>query len=289
MTPEQEMGGHVIPEAIRDLLARRTRFQEWLEKLDDLRENYRPEVAERVREDYRGRLDEVEKEIRSHRSELESALADRRGALDDLVRRHGERAARLEEAEIRFRVGEHDEETWNHLRAESEAELAEVTEARDREREAVSEIERVLAEVEGAEARPATRRVEPGAWTNPPDPEPDADPQGTDDADAEDESAAAAAAGAVALAGPEAGSEAGPEAEDTLRDEDEAEHAPDAEAADEGPAAVEAGGDGDEQEFADDLEFLESLSLDDPDSFDAVSRMLDEDEEGPDDERGGSG
>ncbi|MCL7972805.1 MAG: hypothetical protein M8866_12070, partial [marine benthic group bacterium] len=33
-------------------------------------------------------------------------------------------------------------------------------------------------------------------------------------------------------------------------------------------------------EFMDELEFLESLSLDDADSFDAVSAMLDEDESG---------
>ena len=32
-------------------------------------------------------------------------------------------------------------------------------------------------------------------------------------------------------------------------------------------------------EFMDELEFLESLSLDDTDSFDAVSAMLDEEEE----------
>ena len=35
----------------------------------------------------------------------------------------------------------------------------------------------------------------------------------------------------------------------------------------------------DVNEFMDELEFLESLSLDDADSFDAVSAMLDEDED----------
>jgi hypothetical protein len=41
------------------------------------------------------------------------------------------------------------------------------------------------------------------------------------------------------------------------------------------PVLVEA----EPEEFMDELEFLESLSLDDADSFDAVSAMLDEDKD----------
>ena len=47
-----------------------------------------------------------------------------------------------------------------------------------------------------------------------------------------------------------------------------------------------------ENDFLDELEFLESLSLDDPESFDAVSRMLEEESGDADDdesERGGAG
>jgi hypothetical protein len=47
-----------------------------------------------------------------------------------------------------------------------------------------------------------------------------------------------------------------------------------------------------EDDFLDELEFLESLSLDDPESFDAVSRMLEEEGGEPDGDgsgRGGAG
>jgi hypothetical protein len=51
----------------------------------------------------------------------------------------------------------------------------------------------------------------------------------------------------------------------------------------------ESGGD----EFLDELEFLESLSLDDPESFDAVSKMLEDEGEGAGEEdesdKGGAG
>jgi len=50
------------------------------------------------------------------------------------------------------------------------------------------------------------------------------------------------------------------------------------------PDVVEAEPD----EFMDELEFLESLSLDDADNFDAVSAMLDEDEDSGADGESGS-
>jgi hypothetical protein len=53
----------------------------------------------------------------------------------------------------------------------------------------------------------------------------------------------------------------------------------------------ESEGDGDA--FLDELEFLESLSLDDPESFDAVSKMLEDEGDGSDRDteadRGGAG
>ena len=44
-------------------------------------------------------------------------------------------------------------------------------------------------------------------------------------------------------------------------------------------AAPERAGKGESDDYLDELEFLESLSLDDPDTFDAVSRMLDDEED----------
>jgi hypothetical protein len=59
-------------------------------------------------------------------------------------------------------------------------------------------------------------------------------------------------------------------------------------------AGESGGGEPGGGEFLDELEFLESLSLDDPESFDAVSKMLEEEGEGAGDtdepdSRGGSG
>ncbi|MFW6084798.1 MAG: hypothetical protein ACODAA_06255, partial [Gemmatimonadota bacterium] len=48
-----------------------------------------------------------------------------------------------------------------------------------------------------------------------------------------------------------------------------------AESASDGTTDIDA----EAEEYRDELEFLESLSLDDPDSFDAVSRMLEDEED----------
>ena len=169
MTAEQGGQDLVIPDAIRTLLERRAQYMEWLTKLDDLGGKYRPEVAKRVRADYRDRLTGVEAELHGHREELEASLSQRQGQLAGFEQRHNVCAAELEEAELRHQVGEFDEGEWENRKQAHEQEIAEVTSALNIEREAVAELGAVLLQVTApAESEaPATRRVEPGAWTEP--------------------------------------------------------------------------------------------------------------------------
>ena len=304
MTAEQEGLNLVIPDAIRTLLERRAQYMEWLAKLDDLGGKYRPEVAKRVRADYRDRLTGVEDELHGHKEELESSLFTRKQQLSELEQRHDVCAAELEEAELRHQVGEFDEGEWDNRKEGHDRELADVARALDGEREAVAELGAVLLQVTSPSEAAATRHVEPGAW---PDPGPGSPPP-------------------VAELTPTVGEQAGGEValEDPFVDEgatDGLEAAQDvlgdlAAAIDEPPEPLQADviveqmvveettlpevptteklGDGDE--FLDELEFLESLSLDDPESFDAVSKMLEEEgeegdqpSEGDGDGRGGAG
>ena len=110
--------GHVIPEAIRELLEQRGTYQGWLTRLDELGNEFRPEVAEKVRGDYAGRLATVETELEGHRTELETALANRAAAVDEVAGEHDARSAELEETQLRHVVGEFDDEEWERRRAE---------------------------------------------------------------------------------------------------------------------------------------------------------------------------
>lgn len=324
--------GHVIPEEIRGLLERRTTFQEWLSRLDQLGSEFRPEVASKVRGDYEGRLREVETELEGHRTELETALAGRQAAVEEAAGRHDARAAELEECELRHRVGEFDDAEWEHRRSEHQSVLDELDEELTTQRAAVGALEAVLGElvgpdhlevpeggpagaepVEAVEAHDAVL-VEPAVGG--PDEldeleafveeEGEAEPWASEPFETGEDAAGRVAeleseAEKLELLGEQEAGRLRPDDftdVEEVRDEEagidegavedaevvaEGEAEPDAEAEPvvQGEAAGEKAGES--GEFMDELEFLESLSLEDAESFDAVSAMLDE-EEGGDEE-----
>jgi hypothetical protein len=312
MTAEQGGQNLVIPDAIRMLLERRAQYMEWLTKLDDLGGRYRPEVAKRVRADYRDRLTGVEDELHGHREELESSLSQRKKQLSEFEQRHEICAAELEEAELRHQVGEFDEGEWENRKQAHERELADVARALDVEREAVAELGAVLLQVTSPSEAAATRHVEPGAWSEPGaanlhEPVVEAPIDEGNPTDALESAVdvlgelAAVVEGSVEAPSEEEKVEEFVEAEpveEFVEAEPVEEEFVEAEPVEgewsepEKPIVGKArSGDGDE--FLDELEFLESLSLDDPESFDAVSRMLEEEGEAPPEgdgsDRGGAG
>jgi hypothetical protein len=312
-------GGHVIPEEIRGLLEQRSTFQGWLDRLEELGSEYRPEVAEKVRSDYSGRLSEVEATLEGHRSELETALAERTEAVERVTGQHDARTAELEETQLRHVVGEFDDDEWEARRAEHQGLIDELEAKLDTERSAVKDLEAVLGEFAGgeppAEAPPeeaAAEAEEPGEPPMPedlvvaedewPEPEAEAPEEGVEveesesevaddwmtrplddvEAQGEAEEVESDAVKAV-LVDPEVAESAFADAdfvEAEVVDEADAEEDVATEEAAEGEVVVAPAAEAEPDEFMDELEFLESLSLDDADSFDAVSAMLDEDESG---------
>ncbi len=300
MTADQGGHGLVIPDAIRTLLQRRAQYMEWLARLDTLGGDFSPDVADRVRADYRVRLTAVEGELHGHREELESSLAAREQQMEELERRHRSCTLELEEIELRHQVGEFDEAEWSDRKRVHDEELAEIASGLAVEREAVAELGAVLLQVANPSRENDTVPVESEAPASvqevvvdeSPEPEPVlevvpdepvADPESVTEEPAEtvaevlEDLALEFSESSDAELAEKLGGYAVQSEEETV--------------APATPTIVEsAGGD----QFLDELEFLESLSLDDPDSFDAVSRMLEEEDgEAPPEEdgsdRGGAG
>ena len=301
--------GHVIPEAIRELLEQRGTYQGWLTRLGELGDEFRPEVAEKVRGDYASRLATVETELEGHRAELETALAARTETVEKVAGEHDARSAELEETQLRHVVGEFDDEEWERRRAEHQVGIDELEAELTSQRSAVESLQTVLNELTGAAAFVA---VSEEVDLEPPVPdelalvedegsESEAEAfadEGLDEAEAEDAADAVDSSDDTAwMTQPfaevveepveaeedlEAEAEADVEAEADADAEDESEVDEVVELEEEAPEveieAVEATED-EPEEFMDELEFLESLSLDDADNFDAVSAMLDEDED----------
>lgn len=296
----KEQRQQVIPEEIRSLLAQRHTYQEWLRRLDDVGSEFRPEVTGRVRDDYRDRLGHVESDLAGHRAVLESSLVERRESLDILLTQHDQRTAELEECELRHRVGEYDDGEWGRRRDEHQGVLDGLEGSLGQERQAVSELESVLSELSGestarpagaaaaAVVRPQAGRGRGQALPEPSD-EPGLEPSEPEDAPpdeplAPDEGQDEQVLGvAVATGDPEPGRR--------LYADQEVEPSPAASSVGEGAAPKSGGGSEvvevvEEADFMDELEFLESLSLDDAESFDAVSAMLDEEGASEDEDEG---
>ena len=295
--------GHVIPEAIRELLEQRGTYQGWLTRLDELGNEFRPEVAEKVRGDYASRLAAVETELAGHRTELETALSDRTVAVEKVAGEHDARSAELEETQLRHVVGEFDDEEWERRRAEHQVGIDELEAELTTQRSAVESLQTVLNELTGVAAFVAvSEEVEP----EPPVPAEEADgeaaevevvdeaepwmTQPLDEAISADDDVAMAELVEPAVVERDFADSEYVEAEvvdDEVPDTEDSE--PEAEAAEEDSVEAEEGAEvesepeptvdeAEPEEFMDELEFLESLSLDDADNFDAVSAMLDEDE-----------
>jgi hypothetical protein len=286
--------GHVIPETIQALLEKRTTFQDWLSRLEALGSDFRPDVAEKVRSDYEGRLTEVEGELEGHRTELESALAERSATADRIAGRHDAHCAELEETELRHAVGEFDEEEWERLRSEQQSAIDELEDDLSAQRSAVESLQTVLGELAGAAVIAAPAELEPPVVEELAAAEDEA-PEIVEVVEVEEES--------TWMTQPFEGTELASELEEAVEDvaalelveevivetEDadaefveakvvEAEPAPDEEVdiSEERSESEPVLDQAEPGEFMDELEFLESLSLDDADNFDAVSALLDE-------------
>lgn len=218
MSSEKVSGDdQIIPAAINTLMEQRATYQGWLDKLDRKRGNASPDVYRKVLSDYRDRLEEVEEELAGHRTELESTLDEHRDRVEKFEEERNERSAELEEAELRFAVGEYEEDEWDRLKSDFLSELNSTSERLSAEQDAVRRLEDVLVEL----SEPArTARMDDGF---------------EDDAAGDDD-----AAGATDEVGAKAGEK--------------------------------------DRKFLDELEFLESLSVEDAEEMDSVSISLEGDE-----------
>jgi len=320
MEDEERTTVPTIPDEISGLLERRSTFREWLGNLEQRAGDVRPEVYERVREDYLERLAGVESDLDKHREGLEESLGARRARMEELERERDEAAARLEEAELRHSVGEYSEEEWEARSGEHRGALGELEGRLDEEQQAVERLEEVLGELDApapgsapapeaagtgtaavasepatggrAEATGGAREVVAGGGESETAPE---------DADDGGDRPVASRAFAHWRAGrmPEptvseatAPATAGTEAEGSRPDEGASKEDDVLAFLSGGTAAGAEEGEAEGSGFEDELDFLESLSLDDADSLNTLSLVLDEGEEGEDeeeDEREGDG
>lgn len=251
MTDQSGSSRPVVPAAVSDLIEESQTIQGWIERLAGHAGEARPEVFERVLGDYQERLEKVTGTLAQHRADLAASLDGRQAEVETLQADRDSHAAELEEARLRHAVGEYSDRKWDDRREAIEGSLGELDELLDIEKAAVGELTGIIDSMEAGEAPPQVQgpaavevRDEPEIVVERVD-----DVESVDDVEVIDETAA----------------------------EDLAEAAEASAGAD---GDVDDGDVDDGDDYVDELEFLESLSLDESDKFDAVSAMLDDEEEG---------
>lgn len=131
---------------VAELLEHRAQLQDWLRRLDEF-DDTPPQVAQRVRQDYEQRLEEVITELGAH---SESLTADRERleeARFAAAQRHDAAADTLEEVRLRHRIGEVPAEEWDERRPELEAEVEVAAGERSELEEEIEALDELLMQI----------------------------------------------------------------------------------------------------------------------------------------------
>jgi chromosome segregation ATPase len=122
-------------EEVAELLERRTRVQQWLQRLQEQRGTVSDRVLDRVRSDYEQRLRQTLEALSSHRESLRAQLDSATTRLVEAEDRHAQAEDALEEGRLRNTIGELDQEAWSAERVglESTVETAAARETAARE------------------------------------------------------------------------------------------------------------------------------------------------------------
>jgi len=104
---------------IEALLEERSKYEEWLLRLDTSGDKAPPAVRQRVRGDYEARLESVMEQLRGRGATIAEELERQHASQAELDRERRNAEEALAEAEVRHTVGEYTEEEWRKLNEQS--------------------------------------------------------------------------------------------------------------------------------------------------------------------------
>lgn len=166
--------------AVERHLEERAQYEAWLVKLESGASGIPAQVLERVRADYRSRLERVTRELARYEKDLETTLAESEVRRDELVAQRTARSEALAETELRHHVGEYDDAKFHEQSAELQVALAQLAEeiaATERDIAKFEEILGLIAGVLPETSVPATAPPPPVVTAVPPKaPEPEPSP-----------------------------------------------------------------------------------------------------------------
>lgn len=136
--------------AARDLLEQRSQLEAWLSRLDDQATDVPAHIAERVRNDYAQRLDQVTSELAGHLDAIRESLITLRADLAAAEDRYRAEADELEEARLRHMLGELSDPEWEDRRTGLDAAVGEAERERADVQEEVDRLAGLVAEIDSS-------------------------------------------------------------------------------------------------------------------------------------------
>jgi DNA repair exonuclease SbcCD ATPase subunit len=143
------------PDELAQLIADRDKYREWLQNLAGQKDEIPEAVFARVQLDYRARLKDVYRQLRTRLEGVRALHAERVTELRDTRSHLQAKQNELAEAELRHRVGEYERDRWQQIQRTLSSQIeaaeqacAELQEAVDRLEETLLEIDRISEEVD---------------------------------------------------------------------------------------------------------------------------------------------
>ncbi|MCH9014210.1 MAG: hypothetical protein IH877_00815 [Gemmatimonadetes bacterium] len=128
------------------LLEERGRLEEWLARLDDNDDDSSAGIRDRVREDYQRRLLSVLSQVKKFSDQLQRNLDRAVKKRDELLEQQQGTQETYSEAELRFNVGEFDENAWVETKDKLSGELDALADQLDEVESEIEKLEGFLAE-----------------------------------------------------------------------------------------------------------------------------------------------
>ena len=166
---------------VRDLQNQRMDVVNKLKRIEEKKSTVSVEVYEKVKKEYDDKLEAIEEQLGGHMDVLTEEVQRLKAKDDELMEKEKEMKFKMEEVELRYSIGEYDEDSFKKAKEENDAAVEQLNEELEKTRENMTYYASFLKAKEGEPAPEPTPEPVP-------EPEPEPAPKAEPEKPAEEES-----------------------------------------------------------------------------------------------------
>jgi hypothetical protein len=159
---------------VRDLQNQRMDVVNKLKRIEEKKSTVSVEVYEKVKKEYDDKLEAIEGQLGGHMDVLTEEVQRLKAKDDELMEKEKETKFKMEEVELRYSIGEYDEDSFKKAKEENDAAVEQLNEELEKTRENMTYYASFLKAKEGEPAPEPTPEPVPEPE---PEPVPEAEPE----------------------------------------------------------------------------------------------------------------